>query len=150
MQTASTCSGTGGMRISTSIHTHTVGEMIILMSTATQTAATAATVHTRKIGAIHTLMSTATQIAATVPLRHQTHRSSIEASKPTPSFLLLTKSSPRLPSQHLHKLLRNKRAKESLLNPRSRLPQLLMSTALTPIARGAGIEPITIPMPITH
>lgn len=149
IQTASTYTGTGGMSITITGHTHTVGEMIILMSTATQTAATAPTVQTRTIGATHILMSTATQIAATVPIPHQTHRSSIEASKPTPSFLLRTIGSPRLPSQHLQPLLRNKRAKENLLNPRSRLPQPLMSTALTPITRGAGTEPITIPTPIT-
>jgi len=149
IQTASTYTGTGGMSITITGHTHTNGEMIILMSTATQTAATTATVQTRTIGATHILMSTATQIAATVPIPHQTHRSSIEASKPTPSFLLRTIGSPRLPSQHLHPLLRNKRAKENLLNPRTRLPQLLMSTPLTPITRGAGTEPITIPTPIT-
>ena len=92
MQTASTCSGSGGMGINTTFHTRTIGAINTLMSTAMQTAATAAaTVHTRTIGAINTLMSTATQIAATVPIRHPTHRSSKEASKLTPSFLLRTK-----------------------------------------------------------
>ena len=89
MQTASTFTGTGGMRIITTIPTRTIGEMT-------------------------TLMSTATQIAATVPIRHSTHRSFLEASESTPSFLLLTKSSSRLPSQDLHPLLGSKRAKENL------------------------------------
>ena len=86
MQTASTCSGFGGMGIIT-------------------------TCHTRTIGAINTLMSTAMQTAAIVPIRHPTHRSSKEASKSTPSFLLRTKIYAQLSSQHLHPLLRNKRAK---------------------------------------
>lgn len=76
MPTASTCTGSGGMRIITTCHTRTIGE-------------------------INILMSTATQIAATVPIRHPTHRSSKEASKSTPSFLLRAKSYSRLPSQHL-------------------------------------------------
>ena len=114
MQTASTFTGTGGMRINTTIPTRTIGEMTTLMSTAMQTAAIAATVHTRTIRATHTLMSTATQIAATVPIRHSTHRNFLEVSESTPSFLLLTKGSNRLPSQHLHPLLGSKRAKENL------------------------------------
>lgn len=150
MQTASTFTGTGGMRIITTIPTRTIGEMTTLMSMAMQIAAIAATVHTRTIRATHTPMSTATQIEATVPIRHSTHRNFLEVSESTPSFLLLTKSSSRLPSQHLHQFLGNKCAKESLSNPRRHLPQPHMSTAITPITRGAGTEAITIPMPITQ
>jgi hypothetical protein len=127
MQTASTCTGPGSIGIITTCHTRTIGEIHTLMSTAMQTAVTA---------------------AATVPKRHPTHRSSIEASKSTPSFLLRTKSYSRLPSQHLIHLLRNKYSKESLLNPRSHLPQFLMSTDLPSLASGARAQ--AIPMPITH
>ena len=74
MQTASTFTGTGGMRIITTIPTRTIGEMTTLMSTAMQTAAIAATVHTRTIRATHTPMSTATQIAATVAILHTKNR----------------------------------------------------------------------------